>query len=313
MEYTTEERSGYWYCGEVTQIRSLWMRLQEMEPRLLIRPPSTRCTCWNRSAQETRKWKSLRTVQVEAVARELATQQATMTQGRVRSRGSLVDVKHVTKQNELSGRQDRIEQWRTWSFKMRAYCAANVTKLYYIFSMLLDDKTMDTALVELVPVRNGVKRWRWMATCWEPKASFRIQRALQAIMVMEWNITDTDATQLLTVWTDQVTDYEQQYSNKTFGGFRSCCDPRTHDECDLMAGEIQAAVCGLREQSEKDCWYHAIKGSEKGQRKGTRTKDDDDKRKGVCNKCDGVGDSASNHLEETESSNASYSGGDGPH
>ena len=30
-----KETSGYWYCGEVTQIRSLWMRLQEMDPRLL--------------------------------------------------------------------------------------------------------------------------------------------------------------------------------------------------------------------------------------------------------------------------------------
>ena len=76
-----------------------------------------------------------------------------------------------------------------------------------------------------------------------------------------------------------------------------------------MAAEIQAAMCGLREQSEKDCWYHAIKGSEQGRRKGTRTKDDDDKRKGICNKCDGVGDSASNCLKERESSNASYSGG----
>ena len=80
-----------------------------------------------------------------------------------------------------------------------------------------------------------------------------------------------------------------------------------------MAAEIQAAVCGLREQSEKDCWYHAIKESEKGQRKGTRTKDDDDRRKGVCNKCDESGDSASNCLKERDSSNASYSGGGDPH
>ena len=54
-----------------------------------------------------REWKTLRTAQVEAVAQELATQQATMTQGEVRSRGSLVDVKLVAKQNELSGKQDR--------------------------------------------------------------------------------------------------------------------------------------------------------------------------------------------------------------
>ena len=66
-------------------------------------------------------------------------------------------------------------------------------------------------------------------------------------------------------------------------------------------------------QSAKDCWYHAIKGNEKGQKKSTRTKDDDDKRKRVCNKCDGGGDSASNCLMERESCNASDSGGGDPH
>ena len=108
-----------------------------------------------------------------------------------------------------------------------------------------------------------------MATCWELRASFRFQRALQAILVMERNIPGTDAAHLLTVSTDQVKHYEQQYSNKTFGGFRSGCNPRTHDECDLMAAEISAAaicqVCGMRGQSAKDCWYHAIKWSAKGQ------------------------------------------------
>ena len=166
MEYATGKMSGYWHCGEVTQIRSLWTRLQEMDPSLLIRPPSARCNCWNGSAQETREVKTSRTAQVEAVARELAIQQATMTQGEVRPSGSLVDVRHVTKQNELSGKQDRMERWRTWSFKMRAYCAVHVTKLYYILSWLMDERTMDTGRTG--PVRNGVKR----ATCWEPRASF---------------------------------------------------------------------------------------------------------------------------------------------
>ena len=81
MEYATGETSGYWCCGEATQTWPLWMRLQEMDPRLPKRPSSTRCNCWNGSAQETREWKTSRTAQVEAVARELATQQATMTQG----------------------------------------------------------------------------------------------------------------------------------------------------------------------------------------------------------------------------------------
>ena len=56
MEYATGETSGSWYCGEVTQTWPLWMRLQEMDPRLLKRPSSTRCNCWNVSAQEMREW-----------------------------------------------------------------------------------------------------------------------------------------------------------------------------------------------------------------------------------------------------------------
>ena len=60
---------------------------------------------------------------------------------------------------------------------------------------------------------------------------------------------------------------------------------------------------------------HAIKVSEKVQRKGTRTRDDDDKRKGVCSKFDGGGDSASNCLKEREreSSHTSYRCGGDPH
>ena len=65
-----------------------------------------------------------------------------------------------------------------------------------------------------------------------------------------------------------------------------------------MAAEIQAAavcqVCGERGQSAKDYWYQTNKGSgkskmgktdKKGQRKSTRTKDTDNKKKGVCNNC----------------------------
>ena len=101
----------------------------------------------------------------------------------------------------------------------------DVTKLYYILSVLMNDKTMDTRRTG--PVRTGVQRWRWMATCWEPRAPFRVQKALQVILDMEWNIPGTDATQFLAICTDLVKDYEQQYSNKTFGGFRSGCNTRT--------------------------------------------------------------------------------------
>ena len=142
------------------------------------------------------------------------------------------------------------------------------------------------------------ERWSEEVTCWESRAFFRVQRALQAILVMKWNIPGTDVTLLLTVWAHQVKDYEQQNSNKTFGGFRSSCDPRTHDECDLMAAEIQAAavcqVCGERGQSAKDYRYQTNKGSEKGKKgkkdkKGQRTKDTDNKKRGACNNCKVVG------------------------
>ena len=187
------------------------------------------------------EWITLQTAQLEAVVQGTMTQQAKMTQGQVRSSVSLVDTKLLTKQNAFSGKQDGQERWRTWSFKMRAYCAAHVTQLYYILSVLMDDNALDTGTC---PVREGLKKWRWMATCWAPRAFFRGQRALQAILVLEWNITSTDVTQLLTLRTDEVKDYEQQKGNKTFGGFRSSWNPRTRDDCDLVAAEIQAAaVC----------------------------------------------------------------------
>ena len=74
-----------------------------------------------------------------------------------------------------------------------------------------------------------------------------------------------------------------------------------------MTAEIQAAavcqVCGERSQSAKDYWYQANKGNEKGkngkkdkkgQRKSTRTKDTDNKKKGACKNCKVVGHFALN-------------------
>ena len=181
----------------------------------------------------------------------------------------------------------------------------------------MDDKALDTG--RTCPVRDGVKRW-----CWEPRAFCRVQRTLQAILVMTWYIPGTDVTQLLTVWTDQVKDYKQQNSNITFGECRRSWNPRTHDECDLMAAEIQAAavcqVCGERGQSAKDYWYQANKESEngkkgkkdkKGQRKSTRTKEADNKKTGADNNCNVVGHIALNcpRRKKREPHNASYSGG----
>ena len=205
---------------------------------------------------------------------------------------------------------------------MITYRAAHVTKLYYILSVLLGDEALGTAKTR--PVRDGVTRWRWMVTCWEPRAFFRVQRTLQAILVVTWYISGTDVTQLLTVWTDQVKDYKQQNSNKTFGECRSSWNPRTHDEWGLMVAEIQAAavcqVCSEREQSAKDYWYQANQGSEKGnkgkkdkkdQRKSTRTKDADNKKRGTDNNCNVVGHVALNspRTKKREPHNASYSGG----
>ena len=102
---------------------------------------------------------------------------------------SLVDTKLVTKQNAFSGEQDGQERWRTWSGMMRAYRAAHVTKLYYILSVVLGDKALDTGRTR--PVRDGVTRRRWMVTCWEPRAFFRVQRTLQAILVMTCYIPGT--------------------------------------------------------------------------------------------------------------------------
>ena len=98
----------------------------------------------------------LQTAQHEAVVQRTMTQQASMTQGRVRSSVSLVDTKLVTKQNAFSGEQDGKERWMMWSFMMRAYCAAHVTKLFYILSVLMDDKALDAG--RTCPVRDGVKR-----------------------------------------------------------------------------------------------------------------------------------------------------------
>ena len=196
MEYATGETSGYWYCGDVTQT---WPPVDEVtgnDPRLLKRPLSTRCNCWNGSVQETSECKTSRTAQVEVVARELATQQATMTQREVRSSVSLVDTKLVTQQKAFSREQDGQERVRTWSFMMRSYRAAHVTKLYYIQSVLLGDKALDTARTR--PVRDGVTRWRWMVTCWETRALFRVNAASDPVYKMEhpWYRRDAVADSL---------------------------------------------------------------------------------------------------------------------
>ena len=57
-----------------------------------------------------------------------------------------------------------------------------------------------------------------MVTCWEPGAHFRVQRTLQAILVMTCHVPDTDATQLLTVWADQVKTASHTATTKELAG-----------------------------------------------------------------------------------------------
>ena len=133
-------------------------------------------------------------------------------------------------------------------------------------------------------------------------------------------------------------DHEQQCSNKTSNGIRLevvfyhlqdvslpehvLPNPRAHDECGLMAAEIQTtAVChvsGNGGQFAKDCWYQANKVSEKGkegkkdkkgQRKSTKLEEADSKKEGACNNCNVIGRCALNCPKKKESNNASYSGG----
>ena len=230
-----------------------------MDPRLLKRPSSTRSNCWNGSALETREWKTLQTAQLEAALQGTMAQQASTTRGQVKTSVRLVDTKLVTKQNAFSGEQGGQERWRTVSFMMRAYCAAHVTKLYCTLSMLLGDKALDTGRTR--PVRDGAKRWSLMVTCWETKAFFRVQRTLQAILVMTCYIHGTDMTQLQTVWTDQVKESKRTATQHS-------ASARVAGIQERMTKAAVCQVCDDRGQSAKGYWYQ-------GQRKSTRTKDTD--------------------------------------
>ena len=164
-----------------------------MDPTLLKRPPSTSCNCWNGSAQDESGKRHRRR--------------------RLRRGTRSGDTANNNTTGNFVRKLDRQERWRTWSFKMRACCVAYVTTLCNMVNELMDDDALDTG--RTCPVRDGVKRWRSMVTCWEPRAFFRCPKTLQAILVMKWNIPRKDVTQLVTVWIDQVKDCEQERSNKT--------------------------------------------------------------------------------------------------
>ena len=87
-------------------------------------------------------------------------------------------------------------------------------------------EAMDTGRTR--PVRDGVKRWRWMVTCWEPRAFFRVQSKSDASdpgceIEHPWYRRDTVADSL-----DRPSERPRatENSNKTFGGFRSSCESK---------------------------------------------------------------------------------------
>ena len=71
----------------------------------------------------------LEAAQLDAVAQELTAQGTATAKTEVRAGLSLVDTKLLTKPNVYSGEDDGKERWTTWSFKMRAYCAAMAPRL----------------------------------------------------------------------------------------------------------------------------------------------------------------------------------------
>ena len=197
------------------------------------------------TAEEIQQLKDLITLQaaqLDAVAQELTAQRTATAQTKVRAGLSLVDTKLLTKPNVYSGEHDGKERWTTWSFKMRANCAAmaprlgelmgtastkdvetrqdaltpsdaaHSTNLNYILSLLTDGEALD--IVQNSPVSNGLEVWRRMVTRWEPKVPSRFRGMLQAILFPKWDIPDSDRTQLLTAWEKQVQDCEQQSGDK---------------------------------------------------------------------------------------------------
>ena len=87
---------------------------------------------------------------------------------------SLVDTKLLTKPNVHSGEHDDGERWSTWSFKMRAYCAAvapslsadGISKPARIGDQARrDDSERRITQHELVLHPDSVDRWRGAGHC----------------------------------------------------------------------------------------------------------------------------------------------------
>ena len=79
--------------------------------------------------QQLRDNDTLYKAQLDAVTQELTAQRSATAQTEVRAGLSLPDTKLLTKPNVYSGEHDGKERWTTWSFKMRAHCAAMAPRL----------------------------------------------------------------------------------------------------------------------------------------------------------------------------------------
>ena len=151
--------------------------------------------------QQLRELVTLQAAQHDAVAQELTAQRTATAQTEVRAGLSLVVTRLLTKTNVYSGEHDGEERWTTWSFKMRAYCAAmaprlgelmgtastqdveirqdamtpsdaaHSTNLYYILSLLTDAEALDIVQNSLVSI--GLEVRRRMVARWEPKLPSR--------------------------------------------------------------------------------------------------------------------------------------------
>ena len=225
---------------------------------------------------------TLQAAQLDAVAQELTAQRTATAQTEVRAGLSLFDTKLFTKPNVYSGEHDGKERWTTWSFTMRACCAAmaprlgelmgtasaqdveirqdaltpsdaaHSTNLYYILSLLTDAEALD--IVQNSPVSNGLEVWRRMVTRWEPKVPSRFRGMLQPKL----DIPGSDVTQLLTAWEKQVQDYEQQSGAKISDAIKlgvvlhhmpdaplrehMLLNSRVYDTYALMAAEVRAVA-----------------------------------------------------------------------
>ena len=160
--------------------------------------------------QQLRELAALQAAQLEAVAQELNAQRTATAQTEVRAGLSLVDTKLLTKPNVYSGEHDGKERWATWSFKMKAYCAAmaprlgelmgtastqdveirqdamtpsdaaHSTNLYYILSLLTDAEALD--IVQNSPCEQWTGGEASNGGSWEPKVPSRFRGMLQAIL-----------------------------------------------------------------------------------------------------------------------------------